>query len=184
MTCRTPGLATACLAAFSVMTAMMLSSAPSARAATSGRGVLAATAMASVTVLAPRTIGAGQTLALPTLTRPANGGANTVTLDPGGAMSLAGPGDGALTGGRSAASGAFRIVGPADTAYALTQTLSFERPGLRDVQAIAGAPAAGAPGLLPASGAQDLRYGASFKVDAATPAGRYAGTLRITASYN
>jgi hypothetical protein len=43
MTPRTPGLATACLAAFSVMTAMMLSSAPSARAAAYGHGVLRAT---------------------------------------------------------------------------------------------------------------------------------------------
>jgi hypothetical protein len=184
MTSRTPGLATACLTAFSVMTAMLLSSAPHARAATYGHGVLTATATASVTVLAPRTIGAGQALAFPTLARPANGGVNTVTLDPGGAMSLAGSGDGALTGEQSAVWGAFRIVGPADTAYALTQTLSFDRPGLRDVRAIAGAPAAGAPGLLPASGAQDLRYGGTFKIDAATPTGRYAGTLRITASYN
>ncbi|HZZ69426.1 MAG TPA: DUF4402 domain-containing protein [Phenylobacterium sp.] len=172
------------MAAFSVMTAMVLSSAPSARAATYGHGVLTATATASVTVLAPRTLGAGQALAFPALSRPANGGGNTVTLDPGGAMSVAGPGDTALSGERSAVSGAFRIVGPADTVYALTQTLSFDRPGLRDVRAIAGPPAAGAPGLLPASGAQDLRYGATFKVDAATPAGRYAGTLWIVASYN
>ena len=155
-----------------------------ARAAPAARGSLTATANVSVTVVAPLTVGSGQTLALRSVIRPANGHGNTVTVDPNGKMSVAGPGDAALTGDRPAVSGVFEVVGEPNTTYALTQSLRFDQPGLREVTAIVGPPSAGAAGLLPASGRQQVRYGGAFRIDPTTPVGRYTGSLQLTANYN
>jgi hypothetical protein len=99
-------------------------------------------------------------------------------------MSIAGPGDAALTGDRPAISGVFEVVGEPNTTYALTQSLRFDQPGLRDVATVIGPPSAGAAGLLPASGRQQVRYGGAFRIDPTTPEGRYTGSLQLTANYN
>jgi Domain of unknown function (DUF4402) len=156
----------------------------SARAAPMVHGSVTATASVSVNVVAPQTISSGQSLTLRSVIRPANGRVNTVTVDPNGKMSVAGAGDAALTGDHPAVSGVFQIVGEPNTAYSLTQSLRFDQPGLRDVTAILGAPSSGVAGLLPASGQQEVRYGGAFKIDAATPAGRYTGALQVMANYN
>jgi hypothetical protein len=167
-----------------VISVSIISVMSTARAAPAVRGSVTATANVSVTVVAPLTVGSGQTLALRSVIRPANGRANTVTVDPSGKMSIAGPGDAALTGDRPAVSGVFEVVGEPNTTYALTQSLRFDQPGLRDVAAVIGPPSAGAAGLLPASGRQQVRYGGAFRIDPTTPEGRYTGSLQLTANYN
>jgi spore coat protein U-like protein len=154
--------------------ALVLLWAAPAAAASSVHGTVTAVASASVTVLAPQAISAAQALTFGAVTRPAN------AVGVGGKTGAGG----ALVATRSGASGVFEIAGPPNTVYALSQSLRFNQPGLHDAVVVAEAPRAGAAGLLPASGAQEIRYSGAFKVDAAAPAGLYTGSLEVTANYN
>lgn len=145
-------------------------------------GSVTATAPASVTILAPVTITATQALDFGAVTKPASAG-NTVTLDTSGNVTVTGSGN--ATHAASAVSAAkFNLVGDAGVTYSTTQSLSFVQPGLTNVSASAPVVGNGAPGIIPASGVQELRFGGAFDVSAATPLGAYTGALSVTVNYN
>jgi Domain of unknown function (DUF4402) len=155
----------------------------SATSASAG-GTLTATATASVTVLAPVTLQATQGINFGVVTKPANTGANTITLDAASSsVTLSGSGDGAQAAGTVTAA-KFSVMGPAGVTYATTQTLAFTQPGLTRVSASIPVPSAGALGVIPASGVQELRFGGAFDLSAATPAQAYTGSLTVTVNYN
>ncbi len=155
----------------------------SATAASAG-GTLTATAAASVTVLAPVTFEATQALSFGAVTKPANSGVNTVTLDAASSnVTVSGTGDGARAAGVATVA-KFSVMGPAGVTYTTTQSLTFAQPGLTRVSASLPAPTAGALGVIPASGVQELRFGGAFELSAATPAQAYTGSLTVTVSYN
>jgi hypothetical protein len=136
-----------------------------------------------VTILAPVTLEATQGLNFGAVTKPANAGANTVTLDPSGAVTLSGAGD--ATHAASAVSAAkFSLIGQAGVTYSTAQSLSFAQPGLTNVSASAPVAGNGALGVIPESGVQELRLGGAFDLSAATPTGSYTGSLTVTVNYN
>jgi hypothetical protein len=145
-------------------------------------GSVTATAPASVVILAPVTLAATQGLDFGSVTKPASAG-NTVTLDTSGNVTVSGSGN--ATHAASPVSAArFNLVGDAGVTYSTTQSLSFAQPGLTNVSASAPAVSNGAPGIIPASGVQELRFGGAFDLSAATPIGSYTGSLSVTVNYN
>ncbi|MBS0361138.1 MAG: DUF4402 domain-containing protein [Proteobacteria bacterium] len=155
----------------------------SATAAVAG-GSVTATASVSVIVLAPVTITATQGLDFGAVTRPANTGANTITLDAAtSSVTLSGGGDAARAAGAVSAA-KFNLVGPAGETYSTTQTLTFAQPGLTRVSVSAPVAGNGSLGVIPASGAQELRFGGAFDLSAATPVQSYSGALTVTVNYN
>ena len=145
-------------------------------------GSVTATAPASVTILAPVTIAATQGLDFGAVTKPASAG-NTITLDASGAVTVTGTGNATHASGAVTAA-KFNLVGDAGVTYSTSQSLSFSQPGLTHVTASAPEATNGALGIIPASGAQELRFGGAFDLDAATPLGDYTGSLSVTVNYN
>lgn len=155
----------------------------SASAACAG-GSVSATATATVTILAPVTIQATQGLDFGVVTRPANAGVNTVTLDAtSSSVTLSGPGDGARAAG-SVSAAKFNLVGDAGITYSTTQSLTFAQTGLTRVSVSTPVASSGTFGVIPASGAQELRFGGAFDLTAATPVQSYTGALAVTVNYN
>ena len=146
-------------------------------------GSVTATAPASVVILAPVTITATQGLDFGSVTKPASAAGNTVTLDTSGAVTVSGSGD-ATHAASTVSAAKFNLVGDAGVTYSTTQSLSFAQPGLTNVSASAPAVSNGAPGIIPASGQQELRFGGAFDLSAATPIGSYTGSLSVTVNYN
>jgi hypothetical protein len=147
-------------------------------------GSVTATASASVIVLAPVTISATQGLDFGAVTRPANSGGNTITLDPAtSSVTLSGAGDGARAAGAVSAA-KFNLIGQAGITYSTTQSLTFAQPGLTRVSVSAPVAGNGALGVIPASGSQELRFGGAFDLSSATPAQSYTGALTVTVNYN
>jgi hypothetical protein len=147
-------------------------------------GSVSATATASVTILAPVTIQNTQGLDFGAVTKPANAGVNTVTLDAASSnVTLSGSGDAARAAG-SVSVAKFSLIGDAGITYSTTQTLSFAQPGLGRVSASAPIAGNGALGVIPAGGVQELRFGGAFEVSAATPVQSYTGALTVTVDYN
>ena len=146
-------------------------------------GTVTATAPVSVVILAPVTLTPTQGLAFGTVVRPANAAANTVSLDANSNVTISGAGD-ASTGGSTVSAAKFDVAGAPGITYSTTQTLQFNQAGLTNISVTAPATTAGAPGVIPASGVQEIRFGGSFDVSAATPAQSYTGALTVTVSYN
>ncbi len=146
-------------------------------------GSVTATAPVSVTILAPVTLTATQGLNFGAVAKPANAAANTVTLDANGAVTLSGPGD-ATRAASSVSAAKFNLVGQAGLTYSTSQSLTFAQPGLTNVSVSAPVAAAGQLGVIPETGAQELRFGAAFDLSAATPTGAYTGALTVTVNYN
>lgn len=146
-------------------------------------GSVSAVAQASVLILAPVTIAATQNLDFGTVTRPGNEASNTITLDSSSTVLVSGGGDGKRSSSPVSAA-KFNVVGDTGVTYSTTQTLSFDQPGLINVTASAPAVSNGAPGVIPESGVQELRFGGSFMLSAATPAQAYSGALSVTVNYN
>lgn len=146
-------------------------------------GSVTASAPVSVTILAPVTLEATQALAFGSVTKPSGAAGNTVNLDASGAVTITGSGD--ATHPASAATAAkFALIGQAGTTYSTSQTLSFDKAGLGHPSATAPVASSGALGVIPASGAQELRFGGAFDLSAATPTGSYTGSLSVTVNYN
>jgi hypothetical protein len=165
--------------AFRIVAGIIVFAAPTAALA----GSVTATASVSVTILAPVTLQATEGLNFGAVTKPGNAGSNTVTLDPSGSVTVTGAGD--ATHPASAVSAAkFNLVGQAGITYSTTQSLTFAQPGLTNVSVSAPVAGSGALGVIPSSGAQELRYGGAFDVSAATPIGAYTGALSVTVNYN
>jgi hypothetical protein len=155
----------------------------SATAACAG-GSVTATATASVTILAPVTITATQGLDFGAVSRPANAGANTVTLDAASSsVTLSGPGDAARAAG-SVSAAKFNLVGQGGVTYTTTQSLTFSQTGLTNVSVSMPVAATGTFGQIPPAGVQELRCGGAFEHSAATPAQAYTGALAVTVNYN
>lgn len=151
---------------------------------TQAGGSVTATASASVTILAPVTIQSTQGLDFGAVTKPANIGANTITLDANSnTVTLSGPGDGARAAGASSVA-KFSLIGQAGITYSTAQSLTFSDPGLTRVSVSAPIVGAGAFGVIPAAGVQELRFGGAFDISAATPAQAYTGALTVTVNYN
>jgi hypothetical protein len=146
-------------------------------------GTVTATAPASVLILAPVTVTATQGLAFGAVVKPGNAGANTVSLDPNGAMTITGSGDAAAAASTVSAA-KFDVAGDPGITYSTTQSLQFAQAGLTNVSVTAPATTGGAPGVIPASGVQEIRFGGSFQVSAATPVQAYTGSLTVTVNYN
>ena len=155
----------------------------SATAASAG-GSVSATASASVTILAPVTIQATQGLDFGAVTKPANAGVNTVTLDAASSsVTLSGAGDGARAAS-SVSVAKFSLIGQAGITYSTTQSLTFAQEGLSRVSVSSPVAGNGAFGVIPPSGVQELRFGGAFDLNAATPAQAYTGALAVTVNYN
>jgi hypothetical protein len=155
-------------------------SAPAALAS----GSVTATASVSVVILAPVTLSATQGLAFGAVTRPANAGANTLSLDAATSnVTLSGAGDAARAAG-AVSPAKFSLVGQAGMTYSTTQSLTFAQPGLTRVSVSTPVAGNGALGVIPASGVQELRFGGAFDLSAATPAQAYTGALTVTVNYN
>lgn len=146
-------------------------------------GTVSATAPVSVLILAPVTVTATQGLAFGTVVRPGNEGANTVSLDADSHVTISGPGD-AATGASSVSAAKFDVAGDPGITYSTTQSLEFAQPGLTNVSVTAPVTTAGTPGVIPPSGVQEIRFGGSFQVSAATPTQSYTGALTVTVNYN
>ena len=147
-------------------------------------GSVTATASASVTILAPVTIQATQGLDFGAVTKPANAGANTITLDAASSnVTLSGAGDGARAAG-SVSAAKFDLIGQAGITYSTTQSLTFAQPGLTRVSVSTPVATSGSFGVIPPSGVQELRFGGAFDLNAATPAQAYTGSLAVTVNYN
>jgi hypothetical protein len=157
---------------------------PSAHAAALTHGSVTATAAASVTILAPETLSATQQLTFGAVIRPANGQANTVRVDTDDKMTITGRGDAKAKPGAVATAGVFEIAGPANTVYALDQSLRVVGAGLRRAVASPGEAKDTAARVLPASGLQQVRFGGAFTIDPTAPPGRYDGYLAVTVNYN
>jgi hypothetical protein len=153
-------------------------------ATSANAGTVSATASVSVTILAPVTLQATQGLDFGAVTKPANAGANTITLDANNSnVTLTGAGDGARAAGAVSAA-KFSLIGEAGITYSTTQSLSFAQPGLTRVSVSSPVAGNGALGVIPASGMQELRFGGAFDLTATTPAQAYTGALAVTVNYN
>ena len=146
-------------------------------------GSVQATAPASVTIVAPVSLTKTQDLQFGQVVRPSNASANTVTLDANDTVSLSGAGNGSLVASTTT-SAKFNLSAPAGTTYSTVQTLGFNQTGLTNVAASLPTATTGVLGTVPASGAQELRYGGSFDISSGTPAQAYTGTLSVTVNYN
>lgn len=152
-------------------------------AAQANAGTVVATAPVSVTILAPVTVSATQGLDFGVVTRPANAGVSTVSMDASSHVTVTGSGD-AVHGAGAVSSAKFDVAGEAGVTYSTTQALTIDQPGLTNISVTAPATTSGAPGVIPASGVQEIRFGGSFQVSAATPAQAYTGSLQVTVNYN
>lgn len=146
-------------------------------------GSISATAPASVTVASPINITKTQNLVFGQVVRPSNAGTNTVTIDANDTVTLAGAGNGTVVASTTT-SAKFNITAPVGTTYTTTQALTFTQTGLTNIQPSLPTTTNGAPGVVPASGLQEIRYGGQFDMDASTPAQAYTGTLSVTVNYN
>jgi hypothetical protein len=146
-------------------------------------GTVTATAPASVLILAPVTVSATQGLAFGTVVRPANAGANTITLDADSNVTISGSGDAAARASTVSAA-KFDVAGDPGITYSTSQSLQFAQAGLINVSVTAPVTTVGTPGVIPASGVQEIRFGGAFEVSAATPAQSYTGALTVTVNYN
>jgi hypothetical protein len=146
-------------------------------------GSVSATAPVSVTILAPVTLEATQALAFGAVTKPSGTAGNTVSLDASGNVAITGSGD-ASHPASVATAAKFALLGQAGTTYSTSQTLSFDQAGLGHPSATAPVPSNGTLGVIPASGAQELRFGGAFELSSATPTGSYTGSLSVTVNYN
>lgn len=146
-------------------------------------GVVSATANATATILAPTTITKTQDMVFGNLVRPTSG-ITTFTLDDSDHVTASvGPGAGSVV--ISATSSAkFVIASVGLINYTLSPTLTFTQAGLTNVTVGAVATTSGTPGQVPAGGSQEIRYGASFDVGAATTPQNYTGALAVTVTYN
>jgi len=146
-------------------------------------GSVSTTAGASVTVLSPVTITKTQDMKFGQVVRPSNANTNTVTLDANDTVTLTGTGNGGVVASTTS-SAKFDVTASAGTTYSTTQTLSFTQNGLTNVAASLPTTTNGSPGVIPASGIQEMRYGGQFDMGSATPAQTYTGTLSVTVNYN
>ncbi len=146
-------------------------------------GTVTATAPVSVTILAPVTLAATQGLDFGIVTRPGNADSNTVAVDASGGVTISGAGDATRAGGQVTPA-KFNIAGDAGITYSTSQDLRFAEAGLTNVAATAPVPTNGSPGVIPASGVQEIRIGGSFDVSAASPIQAYTGSLSVTVNYN
>lgn len=146
-------------------------------------GSVTATAPASVTILAPVTLTAVQGLDFGSVTKPGTPAGNTVTLDASGNVTVSGAGNATHAAGAVSAA-RFSLVGDAGVTYSTTQSLTFAQQGLTNVSVSTPVVGAGAPGIIPASGVQELRFGGAFDLGPATPIGSYTGALSVTVNYN
>jgi len=146
-------------------------------------GSVSTTAPASVTVLSPITIAKTQDLAFGQVVRPSNVNANTVVLDANNTVTLTGTGNGSMVASTTS-SAKFNVSAPAGTTYSTTQGLIFTQTGLTNVAASTPTTTNGTAGVVPASGVQEIRYGAQFDMTSSTPAQNYTGTLSVTVNYN
>ena len=146
-------------------------------------GSVQTTAPASVTILSPTTITKTQNLVFGSVIRPSNANTNTVTLDANDTVTVTGTGNGSVVSSTTS-SAKFDVSAPAATTYTTTQSLTFVQTGLTNINASAPATTNGSPGVIPVGGIQEIRYGGSFDMNAATPAQAYTGTLTVTVNYN
>ena len=146
-------------------------------------GAVTATAPASVTILSATTLTKTQDMQFGSVVRPSNANVNTVTLDANDGVSLTGTGNGA-TVASTTSSAKFNVTAAPGTTYATVQTLAFTQNGLANVSPSLPTTTNGAPGVVPASGVQEIRYGGSFDMSSSTPAQAYTGTLSVTVNYN
>jgi hypothetical protein len=146
-------------------------------------GSISTTAPASVTILSPTNITKTQNLVFGQVIRPSNANANTVTLDANDTVTLTGSGNGSVVASTTS-SAKFDVSAPAGTTYSTTQSLTFTQTGLTNIAASTPTTTNGAPGVIPASGVQEIRYGGQFDMTASTPAQAYTGTLSVTVNYN
>ena len=146
-------------------------------------GSVSTTAPASVTVLSPVTITKTQNLVFGSVIRPSNTGTNTVSLDQNDSISISGSGNGSLVTS-TVSSAKFDVAGVTGTTFTTTQSLSFTQAGPTNVTATVPIASNGTLGTIPASGVQELRYGGSFDMHAATTAQAYTGNLSVTINYN
>jgi hypothetical protein len=145
-------------------------------------GTISTTAPASVTVLSPTNITKTQDMAFGSVVKPSNASTNTVILSTSDTVSLTGAGNGSIVPS-TVTSAKFNITAPAATTYSTTQTLAFSDPGLTGVAPSLPVATTGTLGVIPAGGAQEIRYGAQFDMTASTPVQTYNGTLTVTVNY-
>lgn len=146
-------------------------------------GSVSATAPASVTIISPTNITKTQDMAFGQVVRPSNANVNTVTLDANDTVTLTGGGNGSVVA-TTKTSAKFNVTAAAGTTYSTTQTLGFTQTGLTNVSPSLPTTTNGAPGVIPASGVQEIRYGGQFDISSSTPAQAYTGTLSVTVNYN
>jgi hypothetical protein len=146
-------------------------------------GSVTATAPVSVTILAPVTLQNTQGLAFGSVTKPSGAAGNTVNLDASGNVTISGAGDATHPASTTTAA-KFDLVGQAGTTYSTTQSLAFSQTGLTNVSVSAPVAGAGALGVIPAAGVQELRFGGAFDLSSSTPIGSYTGSLTVTVNYN
>ncbi len=146
-------------------------------------GSVSATAPASVTILSPITLTKTQDLVFGQVVRPSNANTNTVILDVNNTVTLSGGGNGSMIASTTS-SAKFNVSAPAGTTYSTTQGLTFTQTGLTNIGASLPATSAGAPGVIPAAGIQEIRFGGQFDMTSSTPAQNYTGTLSVTVNYN
>jgi uncharacterized protein DUF4402 len=146
-------------------------------------GSISTTAPASVSVLSPTNITKTQNLVFGQVIRPSNANANTVTMDANDTVTLTGTGNGSAVASTTS-SAKFDVTAPVGTTYATTQSLTFTQTGLTNIGASTATTTNGSPGVIPASGIQEIRFGGQFDMTASTPAQNYTGTLSVTVNYN
>jgi len=146
-------------------------------------GSISTTAPASVTVLSPTNITKTQNLVFGQVIRPSNANTNTVVLDANDTVTLTGTGNGSVVASTTS-SAKFDVTAPAGTTYSTTQTLTFTQTGLTNIAASTPTTTNGSPGVIPASGIQEIRYGGQFDMTSSTPPQNYTGTLSVTVNYN
>jgi hypothetical protein len=154
----------------------------SALATAASAATVSATANASVTVISPTTITKTQDLVFGTVARPTTG-SNTVILGTNDIVTIpAGGGNGSVVASTTSAA-KFTLATQAMINYTLAPTLTFTQAGLTNV-AVSAPLVTGVLGTVPASGSQDIKYGAQFDMGVATVAQNYTGTLTVIVTYN
>jgi hypothetical protein len=145
-------------------------------------GTVSANATASVTVVTPTSLTKTQDMLFGTVIRPISGTA-TVTLDANDHVTVTNTGAGGATAPSISTSAKFNIFSQAQITYSTTETLTFTQPGLLNVGASPPTVSSGSPGVVPALGTQEIRYGGHFDIDQNTTPQQYTGTLAVTVNY-
>jgi hypothetical protein len=153
-----------------------------APAAAFAAGTVSANANASVTVVTPTTLTKTQDMLFGTVIRPTTGTA-TVTLDANDHVTVTNTGAGGATAPSISTSAKFNIFSQAQITYSTTETLTFTQPGLLNVGASPPTVTSGNPGVVPAQGTQEIRYGGHFDINQNTTPQQYTGTLAVTVNY-